>query len=91
MGIRAFGVVDTDALTAHNSFNAILGTSRLTAFGGGADVLNIWKTAFVRVAVSHTGKNGNRAFVSNGQAVSLNIPIVVEGLKSALEMAGRWR
>ena len=38
----------------------------------GADVLNVWKTAFVRVAVSHATGSGNRAFVLNGQPVSLN-------------------
>src|SRR5262249_32644992 len=89
VGIRAFGVVDTDALTAHQSFDAVLGTSRLTAFGGGADVLNIWKTVFVRAALSHTNKSGNRAFAVNGQVVSLNIPIKVS--MTPVEIGGGWR
>src|SRR5438309_5579682 len=83
LGFRAFGAVDVDALTAQKSFDAVLGTSQLTAFGGGADVLNVWKTAFVRVAVSHATGSGNRAFVLNGQPVSLNIPIKVSKIGRA--------
>jgi hypothetical protein len=89
IGIRAFGAIDGTALTAHQSFNAVLGTSQLMAFGGGADVLNVWKSAFVRVAVSHAIKSGNRAFVLNGQPVSLGIPITVS--MTPVEIGGGWR
>ena len=89
VGIRAFAAIDSDTLTAQKSFDAVLGTSRLTTFGGGADVLNVWKAAFVRLAVSHTTKSGSRAFVVNGQVVSLNIPIKVS--MTPMEIGGGWR
>ena len=35
IGIHAYGIVDLDALAAKQSFEAVLGTSQLKAFGGG--------------------------------------------------------
>ena len=89
IGLRAFGTIDINALMAQDSFNAALGTSRLTAFGGGIDVLNIWKGTFLRAAVSTTSKTGSRAFVANGQAISLNVPLTVS--MTPVEVGGGWR
>ena len=89
LGVRAFGIADINVLTAQNSFNAVLGSSRLTAFGGGVDVLNVWNGAFLRFAVSTTSKTGSRAFVANGQAVTLNIPLTVS--MTPVEVGGGWR
>ena len=52
IGLRAYAIVDSDALAAKESFEAVLGTSQLTAFGGGVDVIDIWKHLFVRVAAT---------------------------------------
>jgi hypothetical protein len=89
LGVRAFGIADINALTAQNSFNAVLGSSRLTAFGGGVDVLNVWNGAFLRFAVSTSNKTGSRAFVANGQAATLNIPLTVS--MTPVEVGGGWR
>jgi opacity protein-like surface antigen len=89
IGVRAYAAVDLNRLAAQKSFDAVLGTSQVTGFGGGADVLNVWKTLFVRVSASRISKGGNRAFVFNGQAVSLGIPITVQ--LTPIEVAGGWR
>jgi hypothetical protein len=89
IGVRAYAAVDLDRLTAQRSFDAVLGTSQLTGFGGGADLLNVWKTLFVRVSASRISKGGNRAFVFNGQAISLGIPITVQ--MTPVEVAAGWR
>jgi SH3 domain-containing protein len=89
IGVRAYAAVDLDRLTARKSFDAVLGTSQLTGFGGGADLLNVWKTLFVRVSASRISKGGNRVFVFNGQAVSLGIPITVQ--MTPIEVAAGWR
>jgi opacity protein-like surface antigen len=52
-------------------------------------VLNVWKTLFLRVSASRISKGGNRAFVFNGQAVSLGIPITVQ--MTPIEVAAGWR
>lgn len=89
IGLHAYGVVDLDALAARESFEAVLGTSHLTAFGGGVDVVDIWKHLFVRVAGSRARKSGTRVFVSNGQVSSLTIPLTVT--MTPVEVGGGWR
>ena len=89
IGVRAFAAVDLDSLTASKTFGAVLGTSKLTAFGGGADILNIWRHAFVRVAVTHSSKVGNRGFVNNNQFFSLGIPTTIA--MTPIEVGGGWQ
>src|ERR1700682_3089295 len=43
IGVRAYAAVDLNRLAAQKSFDAVLGTSQLTAFGGGAALLHVWK------------------------------------------------
>ncbi len=88
-GLRAYGIVDSTALAARESFDAVLGTSHLTSFGGGADVVDIWKHLFVRVAVTHGSKSGSRVFVSGGQVFPLGIPLTVT--MTPIEAGGGWR
>lgn len=89
IGLRAYGVVDLNALAAKDSFDAVLGTSQLTAFGGGADVVEIWKHLFARVAVTRARKAGTRVFVANGQVFPLGIPLTVT--MTPIEVGGGWR
>jgi hypothetical protein len=90
IGLRAYGVVDLDALAAKDSFDAVIGTSQLTAFGGGVDVVDIWKHLFVRVAVTRVRKSGSRVFVADNHEVSsLNIPLTVT--MTPVEVGGGWR
>jgi len=89
VGVGAYFAFDLDAMAAQKSFDAVLGTSNLKGFGGGVDVLNVWKGLFIRAAVTHASKEGNRAFVFNGQAISLGVPIKVS--MTPVEIDGGWR
>lgn len=89
IGLRAYGVVELNTLAAKDSFDAVLGTSRLTALGGGADVVDIWKHLFARVAVTRARKTGTRIFVANGQVFPLGIPLTVT--MTPIEVGGGWR
>jgi hypothetical protein len=89
IGLRAYGIVDADTLAAKDSFEAVLGTSRLTAFGGGVDVTDIWRHVFVRVAATHASKTGSRVFVSGTQVFPLGIPLTVA--MTPIEAGGGWR
>ena len=88
-GVRAYVAVDLNVVAAKQSFDAVLGTSQLTAFGGGVDVVDIWKHLFARVAVTRARKTGSRAFVANGQVFPLNIPLTVT--MTPVEAGGGWR
>jgi hypothetical protein len=89
IGLHAYGAFDLDALAARESFDAVVGTSHLTAFGGGVDVVDIWKHLFARVAVTRARKSGSRVFVANGEVFPLGIPLTAT--MTPVEVGGGWR
>jgi len=88
-GIHAFAMIDGNSMAATDSFDAVFGTSTMTAYGGGAEVTDLWKHLFVRIAVSQSKKTGSRVFVSNGEVFDLGIPLSVTMLP--VEGGGGWR
>lgn len=88
-GVRAYFVTDFNSMSASKSFDAALDTSHLTAFGGGADVVDLWKHLFARFSVTHVSKTGSRAFFDGVTVVSLGIPLTVS--MTPVEIGGGWR
>ena len=88
ISLRAFGIADFDNMAAKQSFEAVLGTSKLKAFGGGVEV-DIWKHLFVRVAGTRARATGSRVFVSGGEVFPLGIPLTVT--MTPIEAGGGWR
>jgi hypothetical protein len=89
LGVRAFAALDADAMTASNTFDAVLGTHVLSARGGGAELLNVWKGLFVRVAATSASKTGTRVIVVDKEAISLGIPLTID--LRPVEFGGGWR
>ena len=89
IGLRAYAIADADSIAATESFEAVLGTSRLQAFGGGVEITDIWKHLFARVAVTRARKSGSRVFVSGTQVFPLGIPLEVT--MTPIEAGGGWR
>jgi hypothetical protein len=88
-GLRAFGLVDVEAMAASQTFKAITGSARLIGFGGGVEVLNVWHHAFVRGAFSRAGKDAERAFVVGGQVINNGVTGKIQ--MTPIEIAGGWR
>ncbi|HEY3886362.1 MAG TPA: hypothetical protein VGL62_14205, partial [Vicinamibacterales bacterium] len=88
-GLRLYAAIDFDELAATKSFNAVLGTSHVVAFGAGADITDVWKHLFVRIAVTRASKDGSRVFVDDGQVFSLNSPITIAW--TPIEAGAGWR
>ncbi len=86
---RAYVQFDRVGMAASQSFEAVLGKSSFLAAGGGIDLIDVWRNVFARLALSRMGGDGFRAFVANGEVVSLNVPIEVR--MTAIEVAGGWR
>lgn len=86
---RGYVLFDSTTLAASRTFDAIVGTSRLSMVGGGGEVLDIWRGLFARVAASSARETGSRAEVFNGQVIPLGIPLTVE--LRPLELAAGWR
>jgi opacity protein-like surface antigen len=60
-------------MAAKTTFNAAFDDSTVRFFGGG--VLIEEKGVYLGVEISHAKKEGQRAFLFNGQAYKLNIPL----------------
>jgi hypothetical protein len=89
IGVRAYGFYDVEALAASQTFDAVTGSSTLNSFGGGVEVTNVWRKAFLRATFAHGSKNGQRVFVNNGMVFPLGIPLNV-GM-TPIELGGGWR
>src|SRR6476646_8607495 len=90
VGLRAYAAIDGDTMAASRSFEAVLGTATLVAYGGGLDVTDVWKHLFLRAAVTHASKDGSRAIFTGTDAVSLGIPLTVSMLPVALGCGCRF-
>ena len=86
---RGFFSFDMTSLTASETYDALLGSSTVTALGGGGEIGGIWKQLFVRFGVGQTSETGERAFVVNGDVVPVGIPITVKMMP--IEVIGGWR
>ena len=89
IGVRGFAIVDLQRMTAGQTFEAVLGTRNLPGFGGGADVLRLWRNAFARVAVSRTSQEGTRVIVVGDEAIPVGIATSIRMMP--LEIAGGWQ
>jgi hypothetical protein len=85
-GFAMFGQIN---FAASESFDAIIGDPAGPLLGGGAHVGLPWGGLFVEVGGWRFNDDGQRAFVSNGQVVSLGIP--VEITLTPIEISGGWR
>ena len=89
MNVRAFGAFDIESMAAAKTFDAVTGSSVLIGYGGGAEVVNLWKHLFVRGDFVTGSSSGERAFVVESQVVQTGIPITVR--LSTTEIGGGWR
>ncbi len=76
-------------MTASKTFDAVLGSAQLPAYGGGAEVLRLWRAAFARVAISRMSREGERVVVFDDEAISVGVATTVRMMP--LEVAGGWR
>ena len=89
IGLRAFFIVDSEFMSASKSFSASTGSSTMFGFGGGGEILNVWKSIFARVAFSTASKSGDRGFVADGEFISTGFP--VDFGVDTIELGAGWR
>jgi hypothetical protein len=87
--LRAYFLFDSTSMAAAETFDAVIGTSRLSMAGAGGEALGLWKGLFARVAFSTASETGHRVDVFEDEVVSVGIPITVE--LRPIEVAGGWR
>jgi outer membrane protein W len=92
---RAFFVATEQSFAAKTTFDATFGQSSQPFFGGGVQVVTPGGV-FVEFGVTRFKKTGQRAFINNGQAFPLGIPLTatvtpIEFSAGYRFGASRWR
>jgi opacity protein-like surface antigen len=92
---RGFFVAAQQSFAASTTFDATFGGSSQPFFGGGIQITTP-SGVFVEFGITRFKKNGQRAFVNNGQAFPLGIPLTATITPLELSVgyrfgATRWR
>jgi len=88
MSIRGFGAIDFQWMSASESFTQATGSSLMFGFGGGGEVVNLWKTLFVRGDFVTASATGERV-IDPAQGITNGIPVTVK--LNTIEVAAGWR
>ncbi|HYN07759.1 MAG TPA: hypothetical protein VES67_10240 [Vicinamibacterales bacterium] len=88
-GVGAFGLFDSEWMTAKDTFDAVFETSQLRGVGFGAGGFNLFRGLFARVTFSKTSESGTRVAIVNEEALPLNIALELK--LNTTEIGGGWR
>jgi len=86
--LRPYGLITYEAFSAKTTFDATFGESSYPFWGAGAELI-LPKHIYVDVSASRFKKTGQRAFLNNGQAFQLGIPLTAT--ITPFEIAGGYR
>jgi hypothetical protein len=86
--VRPFFLFADQRFSASTTFNAVFQSSVAPFFGGVVDVV-VKKRFFVDVAISHTSREGQRAFVNGGEVFRLGTPLRMS--TTPIEFTGGYR
>ena len=89
VGIRGVAFFDLQRMTAARTFDSVLGSPQTMAFGGGGELLRVWRNAFARVAVSRSRLEGTRVVVVDDDASPIGVETTIRMMP--VELAGGWR
>ena len=88
IAFRPFVLATFQHFTAHDTFQAVFGRASQPFFGGGLDIA-LRNGIFVDLTASRFSRNGQRAFVFNGQTYRLGIPLTATEIP--VEVSGGYR
>ena len=88
VAFRPFFLATLQDFAAHETFTAALGAATQPFFGGGVNVA-FRKGIFVDLTASRFSKDGQRAFLFNGQIYRLGIPLTATEIP--IEVSGGYR
>jgi hypothetical protein len=89
IGIRGFASFEMNRMAASKSFDAVVGTSDLSGFGAGGEVLRLWNSVFARIGFSRITRDGTRVVVFEDEVSPVGVATTVT--MRPLEVAGGWR
>lgn len=77
VGVRAIADVGAVWVTASESFDAVTGSNRRMQYGGGLQVVNLWKGLFAEAVVGRSRLTGSRVAYYQGLTYDLGIPTTI--------------
>jgi hypothetical protein len=86
--VRAFGEAGYTWFSAHESFDAVLGSAGGAVFGGGVTVSHR-SGYFGRVGIEYFGADGERVYVFGGEVFPMGIPLSVS--ITPIDITGGYR
>jgi hypothetical protein len=86
--LRPYGLITYQAFSAKTTFDATFGNSSYPFWGAGAELV-LPKHIYLDVSASRFKKIGQRAFLNNGQAIQVGIPLTAT--ITPFEIAGGYR
>lgn len=90
LGVRGFGIVGFDKMSASESFKAITGEDTVVPFGGGVQITNVWQGLFVEGALEQVTRDGERVFVgAENEVFPLEIPLEIK--MRTVDVVVGWR
>ena len=88
VGFRGFFIATTQSFAAKTTVDAAFDSSTQPFFGGGVQITSAGGF-YIEFGVTRFKKTGQRAFVSNGQAFPLGIPVTAT--ITPIEFSAGWR
>jgi hypothetical protein len=85
---RAIGLVTVQGFSAQDTFNGIFGSTVGPFWGGGAQIV-LRSGIYAEVDISRFRKEGERAFLANGEATRLGFPLTAT--ITPVEVTGGYR
>ena len=89
LGVRAIADVSAVWMAASESFNAVADTNLRVQYGGGLQVVNIWKGLYAEATAGWSRLDGSRVFVYEGTVYDLGIPTTITF--TPVNVGGGWR
>ena len=77
VGVRAIADVGAVWLTASESFEAVTGSNRRMQYGGGLQVVNLWRGMFAEATVGRSRLTGSRVVYYQGTVYGLGVPTTI--------------
>jgi opacity protein-like surface antigen len=89
VGVRAIADIGAVWMTASESFKAVTDTNWRMQYGGGLQVVNIWRGLYAEATVGGSQLSGSRVFVYQGTVYDLGIPTTITFVP--IDAGAGWR
>ena len=86
---RIFGSVAVTRAAAPRSVEAVTGSDKLPAYGGGLQVTKLWHGLFAEFSADRSAVDGERVFVFDDEVFRLGIPVEIRA--TSIDVLGGWR